>query len=225
MSTCVRILHSYDNWPFCFIYFPDVKFLNASLLSIAISLCVFTARGEDWPQFRGPGGRAVSETATPPIGFGPSSNLLWKVAIPGGPGGVSSPVVTGQRIFLTAEAARESEVFPLTGELIFPAAEPAKSIHAIGLDRKDGRILWKRNLGKEATATPTPVTDGKFVYVFFGSIIAYDLDGKEKWRQPMVNPDFSTSSSPILIDDKLIIVSDKETGSFVEAFDKKNGRS
>jgi outer membrane protein assembly factor BamB len=195
------------------------------LLSIAISLFVFTVRGEDWPQFRGPGGRAVSETATPPIGFGPSSNLLWKVEIPGGPGGVSSPVVTGQRIFLTAEAARESEVFPLTGEPIFPAAEPAKSIHAIALDRKDGRILWKRNLGKEATATPTPVTDGKFVYVYFGSIIAYDLDGQEQWRQPIAKPDVNASASPILIDDKLIIVCDRETNSFVEAFDKNTGRS
>ena len=197
------------------------------LLSIAISLCVFTAGGEDWPQFRGPGGRAVSETATPPIGFGPSSNLLWKVAIPGGPGGVSSPVVTGQRIFLTAEAVTKSEVFPLTGEPIFPAAEPAKTIHAIALDRKDGRILWKRDLGKQATATPTPVTDGKSVYVFFGSIgvIAYDLDGQEQWRHPIARLDFSSSASPILIDDKLIIVCDQDTGSFVEALDKKSGRS
>lgn len=202
--------------------FRDVKFLNATLLSIAISLGASTARGQDWPQFRGPAGRAVSETATPPIAFGPSSNLLWKVAIPGG---VSSPVVTGERIFLTAEAARESEVFPFTGEPIFPAAEPAKSVHAIALNRKDGRILWRRSLGSQATATPTPVTDGKLVYVFFGSIIAYDLDGNEQWRQPMAKPDFSTSASPILIDDKLIIVCDREADSFVEAFDKNTGRS
>jgi hypothetical protein len=69
-------------------------------------LCVFTGRGEDWPQFRGPGGRAVSETATPPIGFGPSSNLLWKVAIPFG---VSSPVVAGELIFLTAGTEKKIE--------------------------------------------------------------------------------------------------------------------
>ena len=174
------------------------------LLSIAISLGVFTVRGEDWPQFRGPGGRAVSETATPPIGFGPSSNLLWKVAIPEG---VSSPAVTGERIFLTA----------LT----------AKRIEALALDRKNGRILWKHNLDSEGTPTPTPVTDGKSVYVFFGSIgvIAFDLDGQEQWRHPIAKPDFSASSSPILIDDKLIIVCDRDTDSFVEALDKKSGRS
>ena len=194
------------------------------ILSIAISLCVFTARSEDWPQFRGPGGRAVSETATPPIGFGPSSNLLWKVAIPEG---VSSPAVTGGRIFLTALTEKKSETLALTGEPLFPNAEPAKKIETLALDRKDGRILWRRNPGREGTPTPTPVTDGKFVYVFFGSIgvIAYDLDGQEQWRQPIDKPDFSTSASPILIDDKLISVCDRETDSFVEAFDKRSGRS
>jgi outer membrane protein assembly factor BamB len=161
---------------------------------------MFTARGEDWPQFRGPGGRAVSETATPPIGFGPSSNLLWKVAIPEG---ISSPIVTGERIFLTAPT------------------------ETIALDRKDGSILWRRPLGGGGNPRPTPVTDGKSVYVFFGSIgvIAYDLDGQEQWRQPIAKPDSNATASPILIDDKLIIVCDQDTGSFVEAFDKKSGRS
>ena len=170
------------------------------LLSIAISLCVFTARSEDWPQFRGPGGRAVSETATPPIGFGPSSNLLWKVAIPEG---ISSPIVTGERIFLTAPD------------------------ETLALDRKDGRILWRRPLGSGGNPRPTPVTDGKFLYVFFGSIgvISYDLDGQEQWRQPIAKADSNATASPILIDDKLIIVCDGDTGSFVEAYDKKSGRS
>ena len=161
---------------------------------------MLTASGEDWPQFRGPGGRAVSETATPPIGFGPSSNLLWKVAIPEG---ISSPIVTGERIFLTAPT------------------------ETIALDRKDGRILWRRPLGSGGNPRPTPVTDGKSVYVFFGSIgvISYDLDGQEQWRQPIAKPDSNATASPILIDDKLIIVCDQDTGSFVEAFDKKSGRS
>jgi outer membrane protein assembly factor BamB len=192
------------------------------LLSIAISICLFTARGEDWPQFRGPGGRAVSETATPPIGFSPSSNLLWKVAIPGG---VSSPVVTGERIFITGVTENKVDPLPLTGELNFVAPDSAKKIETLALDRKNGRILWRRNLGKEGTTTPTPVTDGKSVFVFFGGVIAYDLDGQEQWRHPIAKPDFSGSASPILIDDKLIIVCDRETDSFVEAFDKKTGRS
>lgn len=193
------------------------------IVSIVISLGVVAARGEDWPQFRGPGGRAVSETANPPIGFGPSSNLLWKVALPMG---VSSPVVTGGRIFLTAPAEKKSDAPDLIGDGILPA-EPANTVETIALDRKDGRILWRRSAGRDGTPTPTPVTDGTFVYVFIGSIgvIAYDLDGQEQWRHPMAKPDFSMSASPILIDDKLIIVCDMETGSFVESLDKKSGRS
>ncbi len=193
------------------------------LLSVAISLGVFSARGEDWPQFRGPGGRGFSETATPPIGFGPSSNLFWKVAIPGG---VSSPAVTGERIFLTAPTANKIDTLPQIGGLDFLTADTEKGIETLALNREDGRILWKRNLGREGTTTPTPVTDGISVYVYFGSIvIAYDLDGQELWRHPIDKPDSSASSSPILIDDKLIIVCDRETDSFVEALDKKTGRS
>src|SRR3954462_5533656 len=107
------------------------------LISIVVSLCVFTGRGDDWPQFRGPGGRAVSETATPPIGFGPSSNLLWKVAIPEG---ISSPIVTGERIFLTAQTAKKIDPLDLTGIEAFPAAETEKKIETLALDRKNGRI-------------------------------------------------------------------------------------
>lgn len=194
------------------------------LRSFALAFGLLTALGEDWPQFRGPGGRAVSESATPPIGFGPTSNLLWKVALPEG---VSSPVITGDRIFLTSLAPKKSDLLDLTGELNVLAAENEKTVETLALDRKSGRILWKRNLGREATPTPTPVTDGKSVYVFFGSIglIAYDLDGRELWRQPIAKADFSHSTSPILIGDKLVIVCDRETDSFVEAFDKQSGRS
>src|SRR4051794_9768409 len=72
------------------------------LLTITASSLALTTPAEDWPQFRGPGGRAISETAKPPISFGHTSNVVWKVAIPFGH---SSPVVTGQQIFFTAEKA------------------------------------------------------------------------------------------------------------------------
>jgi outer membrane protein assembly factor BamB len=73
------------------------------------------------------------------------------------------------------------------------------------------------------------VTDGTNVYSFFGSfgVIAYDLNGKELWRQPITTPmvEFGTSASPILIDSKLIVLCDQDLGSFVEALDKKSGRT
>ncbi|HUS36230.1 MAG TPA: PQQ-binding-like beta-propeller repeat protein [Verrucomicrobiae bacterium] len=184
------------------------------LLCAAVSLW-FQARAEDWPQFRGPGGLGISQTAKPPIHFDPTTNVLWKVTVPTGN---SSPVVTGQKIFLTAVNEGRLET--------------------ICFDRKNGKVLWSRpapshklepthRLG--SPATPTPVTDGTNVYSFFGSfgVVAYDLDGKEVWRQPIATPvvEFGTSASPILIDNKLIILCDQDLGSFVEALDKKTGRT
>lgn len=180
----------------------------------AVSLW-FSARAQDWPQFRGPGGLAISQSARPPIYFDPTTNVLWKVAVPAGN---SSPIVTGQKIFLTAVNDGRLET--------------------ICFDRKNGKVIWRRPVPSEklepthrlgSPATPTPVTDGTNVYTFFGSfgVIAYDLEGKEVWRQPIAMPvvEFGTSASPILIDNKLIVLCDQDLGSFVEALDKKTGRT
>src|SRR3974390_967440 len=105
------------------------------VLSIAVALFAATAYSEDWPQFRGPGGLAVSETATPPIDFGPSSNLLGKVAVPAG---FSSPIVSGQRIFLTAAKERQLQVFCFA--------------------RTDGHELWHKQVSRERTR---PAADGR----------------------------------------------------------------
>jgi outer membrane protein assembly factor BamB len=191
-----------------------MKSLRLAVAAFVWFHCV-VSRGEDWPQFRGPGGLAISKSARPPIHFGPTTNVVWKVAVP--PGN-SSPIVTGQKIFLTAVNDGRCET--------------------LCLDRKNGRILWRRAAPTEklepthrlgSPASPTPVTDGTNVYSYFGSfgVIAYDLDGKELWRHPIAMPvtEFGTSASPILIDNKLIVVCDQDLGSFVEALDKNNGSS
>lgn len=185
------------------------------LLLLAFSTLADPAFAEptaEWPQFRGPGGNAVSETASPPVAFGLSTNLLWKTALPLG---YSSPIVVGGRVFVTGDQF---------------------GLETMGLNAKTGQILWrqladnsaaKQNPSGPGRAASTPVSDGAYVYTFFGTVglIAYDLNGAEQWRRPMDKPDNEISASPILIDDKIIIVCDVGPGSFVEAFDKKNGRS
>jgi outer membrane protein assembly factor BamB len=184
-------------------------------LCASVSLWFHCWGAEDWPQFRGPSGLSVSKTAHPPITFGPATNVLWKVAVP--PGN-SSPIVTGQKIILTAVNDGHLET--------------------ICFDRKKGSVLWRRAAPSEklesthrlgSPASPTPVTDGTNVYSYFGSygVVAYDLNGKELWRQPMALPvvEFGTSASPILIDHELIVLCDQDIGSFIEALDKKNGRT
>src|SRR4051812_17231149 len=97
------------------------------ILTIAVSLFTLTAgTAQDWPQFRGPGGGAVSQAANPPIRFGGSNNVLWKVAAGSG---FSSPIVSGQRIFLTAAIDGKLEV--------------------LCFNRRDGHVLWRKQLPRE----------------------------------------------------------------------------
>jgi outer membrane protein assembly factor BamB len=185
--------------------------LSVFALSLPLTICA----AEDWPQFRGPGGRAISLSAKPPLHFSPTTNVLWKISVPPG---ASSPIVSGDRIFLTGVAEGRCQT--------------------LCVDRKSGKILWRQNAPNEklepthklgSPAAPTPATDGANLYVFFGSygLLAYDLNGKELWRQPLAMPvvEFGTAVSPILIDNKLILVCDQDLGSFIEARDKKTGRT
>ncbi len=104
------------------------------------------------------------------------------------------------------------------------------------MSRTDGHELWRTAAPAqkiEAThrigspAAPTPCTDGKLVYAYFGSfgVLAYDWNGKEVWRKPLPAPvvEFGTGASPILADGKLIIVADQDVGSFLLALDAKTG--
>jgi outer membrane protein assembly factor BamB len=151
----------------------------------------------DWPGFRGPTGDGVSQKEKAPIYFGPSSNLLWKTELPFGH---SSPVICKDQIFLTGEQSNK--------------------LSTICLNKFSGKKLWEQTVTPEklepihssnSHATSTPVTDGKNVYVYFGSfgMIAYDLAGKEIWRKPLPIPrtfnNQGTGTSPVLADNKLLI--------------------
>ena len=167
-----------------------------------------------WPRFRGPGGMGVSGNRNLPVRFGPEEGVIWKTGLlPGEP----SPVIAGDRLFLTG-ASDESLV-------------------TYGLDRHTGRILWQRTLERErnqkyhkinSAASPTPVTDGEVVVVFFGDfgLLAYGMDGTQRWRLPFgpLNNVNGHGASPILVDDKVVMVVDQDSGSYMIAVDKDSGR-
>ena len=167
----------------------------------------------DWLRFRGPNGSGVSETAGIPAVFGAGRNLSWKTSVPFGR---SSPVVAGNRIFLTA-------------------SEGEKLI-TLCLDRISGKIIWRAEAARARhmpifkgndAASPTPVSDGTNVYVFFAELglISYGPDGRERWRAPLgpFNNFYGIGSSPVLAGDTLVMVCDQRTNPFVIAVDVRDG--
>jgi outer membrane protein assembly factor BamB len=168
-----------------------------------------------WPQFRGPNGSGAVERGNPPVSFGPTSNVLWSIAMPSGN---SSPCIWGDRIFLTA--------FDKT------------KLETLCIDRRDGKVLWRQAAPGEkfepthklgSPATPTAATDGQRVYVYFGSfgLLAYDFTGKEQWRRPLEAPvvEFGTSASPILAGDLLILLCDQDERSYLLAVEARTGKT
>src|ERR1041384_5722037 len=193
--------------------------LFALLIAALITSSSIVVASEDWTQFRGPNGTGVSSTSGLPTEFGPDKNVVWKTTLPPGH---SSPVLTRNRIFLTAHTA-EKQNYKL---LVFC------------LDRQTGKILWQREVPRKQSgrlqlvngpASPSPVTDGENVYVFFQEfgLISYDSNGKERWKLPLgpFNMFYGFGASPILVDDKVILPIDQDNPtSFMIAVDKNNGR-
>ena len=168
----------------------------------------------DWTQFRGPNGSGVSPSKDLPEHFDAQKNVVWRTTLPLGH---SSPVFTTDHIFVTAFEG--------------------KTLLTICLGRASGKVLWQRQAPREreevfeqtnGPASPSPVTDGTNVYVFFGDfgLLSYGPDGNERWRLPLgpFNNVNGHGSSPILADGRLVLICDQDTGSYLLAVDASSGR-
>src|SRR4051794_29777427 len=148
-----------------------------SRLAIVLALAVAgLAHAEDWPGWRGPRGDGTSTETGLPTKWSATENVRWKVPVPGV--GHSSPVVTGDCVFLTS------------------CREETKERLLLCYDRRDGKLLWERvvlsaPLEKKhkfnSYASSTPATDGKHVWVSFlaqpkAIVACYDLDGTKVWQ-------------------------------------------
>jgi outer membrane protein assembly factor BamB len=199
-------------------------FIALVVASFTSSVPLTTASAEDWPQFRGPNGSGVSVTTGLPKEFGPKKNVVWKTELPPGH---SSPVLTRDRIFITAHTGKSMQAGKETYKLL-----------VICLDRATGRLLWQREVPRSlegrlqnvnGPASPSPVTDGTNVYAFFQEfgLISFDAAGKERWKLPLgpFNMFYGFGASPILVDDKVILPIDQDNpSSYLIAVDKNNGR-
>jgi len=184
-------------------------------IGCVLLFCATLAAAQEWPRFRGPNGSGVSDAAGLPTEFSPAKNVAWRTAVPFGR---SSPVISGDRIFLTAS--------------------DGDKLLTLCFDRKTGRQLWRRQIVRTRItsklkandpASPSPTVDGKAVYAFFADfgLVSYDLRGKERWRMPVGPFDtfYGLGTSPVVAGDTLLLVCDTREQAFLIAVDANSGRA
>ena len=211
--------------------------VGAALL-LAATVASDDARERFWPQWRGPHATGVSRHASPPVEWSETKNVRWKVEIPGR--GSSSPVVWGDRLFLLSavpvgvEGAASHQSRSVT--------QP-RDVHryiVLAIDRRTGRVVWERTAREERPRAPamkdgtwassSAITDGSRVFAFFESsgLYAYDMDGVLLWQKHFGDKQMfaevgESGSTPVLYNDRLVVVWDHRGESFIVALDARTG--
>ena len=157
------------------------------------------AEVDSWNQFRGPNGSGVARACQPPVRLD-AGRVAWKTPVPPG---LSSPVLAGNRIFLTAVE---------DGRLV-----------TLAFDTASGKRAWRREAPEvpvekvheaNSPASSTPQVDDERLFVYFGSygLLCYDHEGREQWARPIPTPRslYGMATSPIGHGDSLILVLDNE---------------
>jgi outer membrane protein assembly factor BamB len=196
--------------------------------------------GQDWPQFRGPDGNGVLENLEHPVEWSNDKNMAWSVELPGG--GLASPIVQGELIFLTTAVGAKPPVSFGDGVRDMRPKKPDVPVKfdVICLNLKDGSQRWSKTIiekqpehpihSSNSYATETPATDGKRLFVYFaavGAIAALDFEGNQLWTKDIgaypTGNGFGTGSSLTTGDGKVFIQCDNDEKSFVAAFDSTTG--
>jgi outer membrane protein assembly factor BamB len=224
--------------------------LLTALLGLSVAVVVHAQPPAQWPAFRGRSAAGVGDGMKLPDewnGVKPV-NIAWKVPAPGL--GHSSPIVWGDRIYITtAVSSRPGATFKpgLYGE---GTASEDRSVHRwqlLAFDRRTGRLAWERTAYegaprekrhiKSTYANATPATDGRVIVAFFGSqgLYAFDMDGRPLWTKDLgvLNAgaydlpeyEWGTASSPIIYKDLVIVQCDTQNESFLLAANVKNGET
>ncbi len=211
----------------------------SGLLTLTIA---HVAHGQttNWPQFRGANSDGLAAGATLPDTWSTTENVVWKSEIPGW--GWSSPVIWGDKIFVTAAVSEHERAKLVIGGYPGGQVKPT-DVHrwmTYCLDFDTGKIVWEREAykgvppeerhPKNSYANPTPITDGERVYANLDNIgmFCYDMAGNTLWEQrwgsfPM-RGGWGPGASPVLHKDRIYIVNDNEKESFMVALDKTTGK-
>jgi outer membrane protein assembly factor BamB len=221
---------------------------------VILSLPAIGRGGDDWPQFRGPNGSAVSTATQLPAEWGADRNVAWKVKVPGY--AWSSPIVWGDKVIVTT-AVSDKQKKPTGGfgggfggagggggfGGGFGGGRPPDVVYKWEvhcLNAADGKVVWKQTAAEQKPtipihasntyATETPVTDGERIYAYFGmtGVFCYDFTGKQLWKVTLgsyrMGFGHGTGSSPALDGGRLFIQCDNDEKSFLVALDAKTGK-
>ena len=215
-------------------------------MALAASDDVLTLGQQNWHQWRGPLANGVAPLGNPPTNWDENTNVKWKIKIPGD--STATPIVWGDQIFLVTavKTDREVELPPLPAD----APKPRFNIQrpknyfqfvVMSVDRKTGETRWQQ-IAKEdvpheghhpdgSFASASPMTDGKQIYVSFGSrgVYCYDMQGNQKWSRDLgkmtIYNSFGEGCSPVVSGDSVVINWDHQGGSFIMVVDAKTGET
>ena len=182
----------------------------------------------NWPAWRGPLANGIAPKSNPPVAWSETQNIKWRTAVPGK--GFSTPLVWGNMVFITTAIAKEGAAASTSKPYIFKV---------FALNRADGKTLWETTVTEEEVAdnihptashiSSSSVTDGKFLYAYFGSRGLYCLDfsGKIIWKndfgQMQKRNNFGEGESPALYGNRIVIQWDHEGQSEIFCVDKTTG--
>lgn len=223
-------------------------FIPLFILFILASYCL-DAKAENYPQFRGENGDAISETPLPTrwSNEGPEkSQIRWKIALTGE--GWSQPIVWGDRVYMTAAVPKDSAKLEVAGPEVHRGGYGRDRndlvnlvylYQVICLDADTGTEVWRRTvkegkppMSRHSTntyATETPVTDGKFIYAYFGmnGVHCLDMNGSVAWTVDLgtyeMRAGWGTASSPTILGSQLFVQVDNQEQSFLVSLNTATG--
>ena len=199
--------------------------LRLSTSCVALIACLAANASSDWLNWRGPSGNGIAaEGQTLPVEFSETKNLKWKVPVPGR--GHSTPIVVGDRIFITT--AREQE----------------QKQSVLCYSFSSGKLLWEKILiegklpdrihRKNTHASPSVESDGERIFALFFvkgdrlHLFSLDLDGNELWRKDVGRfyPErhFGYGTTPLLAEGNVVVSAESEGDGYIAAFNKNTGK-
>jgi outer membrane protein assembly factor BamB len=223
-----------------------------------VSLCAWTLatvaraqpplpeRLDNWHHWRGPEANGTAPKGNPPLEWGEKKNVKWKAALPGR--GSSTPIVWGDQVFVLTAIKTDRIAAPRDLPKVDPRfekkTEPPTNYYQVvvlSFDRKTGALRWKETAAEKVPheghhpthsyAAGSPTTDGKFLYVSFGSFgtYCYDLDGKPQWqREPgrlNTRLGWGEAVTPVVHGDSLLLNYDQEADSALICLDARSGKT